>query len=707
MKKLIYLIVAIAVLGLIVPGCIPVVPPVEQNETSGLMKWNSPDLFVDDDYTSGTPGWGSTHFATIGEAITAASGGNTIEVAEGTYTEAVTVNKSVTLLGANYDVDPAGELDRGGESVIVGQVTITAYNATVNGFKLTSSYIAAGYNSALNVNISYNILENVTATWGAIHLHGTATGPSYHECDGGYIGYNTISGAVGDGIWTVGNNDVTIEYNHIISSSGFASIQALNHVGTEIVIHGNTITNSGGKGINYWADDGGEITDNVITNSTHEAIFTDRQATISGNQIFGGGGYGILVVGDAAGSTVSGNTISNPSFEGIQSDVQVIITNNDISGGNNGIQLSNAASGSVIDDNTISSPSWIGIKSFVPVDITNNNINGGWSGLEIISGAGGSTVNGNTVSGTTAEALRVFAQATITNNNFSGGYSGIGIWGNGTVISGNNIHDNDYWGLSIQPGVTDATVTNNQFTNNPYCGVTVWGDGDGSGININYNEITGNGIYGVESQRTASDVNATYNWWGHASGPSGEFGRVNKQGKVIGKGDAVSDHVNWDPWLSQPTVPPTQILNKLDLKGSFISHPNYIWGELVGGDPWEYSIHIKETMDGNFSVGTIHFTSGDVNVIGIVEQTKRGYNYYGWANYDTLAVAGRTQYNNTFYNFLLLYCEEYIQLVISSTANLEPYWTEESVWDSGDRDYQLHSEIPSSETFDMDPKNIH
>ena len=153
----------------------------------------------------------------------------------------------------------------------------------------------------------------------------------------GHVGYNTISGAMGDGIWTVVNDDVTIEYNHILSSSGFASIQALNHVGTGIVMHANTITNSGGKGINYWAADGGEITDNVITNSKYEAIYTDAQATISGNQISGGNMYGILVVawtgGTAAGGTVSGNTISNTNWEGIQSDVSVTVTNNDISGG--------------------------------------------------------------------------------------------------------------------------------------------------------------------------------------------------------------------------------------------------------------------------------------------------------------------------------------------------------------------------------------
>ncbi|MBA7591353.1 hypothetical protein ES708_33507 [subsurface metagenome] len=47
-------------------------------------------------------------------------------------------------------------------------------------------------------------------------------------------------------------------------------------------------------------------------------------------------------------------------------------------------------------------------------------------------------------------------------------------------------------------------------------------------------------------------VNAACNWWGHASGPGGEFGRTNPAGKIIGKGDTVSDNVNWDPWLPQP-----------------------------------------------------------------------------------------------------------------------------------------------------------
>ena len=419
-------------------------------------------------------------YTTIQDAIDASSDLDTISVAAGTYA-GFTVGKKLTLLGAQYDIDPEGTLYRGAanddaESVITGTVMITADDVTLNGFKMTSSYVAVGYNHAHNVDISYNIFENVTATWGAIHLHGTASGPSYHEADGGYIGYNTISGAVGYAIWTVGNDDVVIEYNHVLNNTGDRAIEALNHEGTGIVIHGNTITNSGGKGINYWAEDGGVITDNVITNSTYEAIFTDAQAIISGNQIIGGGGYGIFVYFGADGSTLSGNTISGPSGEALRILAQATITDNNTTGGYHGVFVDSAAGGSIVSDNTILNPDWNGIVTHAPATILNNDISGSYMGIQVHSATG-------------------------------------------TVIDGNNIHDNRFWGLSIESGVTAATVENNQLLNNYYPGVVVWGTGNGSDIHINFNQIIGNGIYGVESQRNDSPVNAEYNWWGDVSGP--------------------------------------------------------------------------------------------------------------------------------------------------------------------------------------------
>jgi len=355
------------------------------------------------------------------------------------------------------------------ESVITGGVKIIADDVTLNGFKMSGSSshieVADASNTALNVNISYNILENTAWSDGAIDLNGG------NRCAGGYTGYNTVIDAQGYyGISTIQNDDIVIEYNHVVNNSGFGAIGAGYHEGTGIIIHGNTITGSGGKGIDYWAEDGGVISENVISNCTYETITTDAQATISGNQITGGASYGIRLNSGAAGSTVSGNTISNIAYEGIQSDVLVTITNNNISGASMGIQLSTLASGSVID--------------------------------------------------------------------------------------GNNIHDNQYRGLSITSDVTAATVTNNHIANHLYCGVTVWGDGEGSGIHINHNSITGSKwFYGVESMRTTSDVDAENNWWGNPHGPCTPEEEKNPAGKCKGKGDAVSNNVDYEPWLNQPVVP--------------------------------------------------------------------------------------------------------------------------------------------------------
>jgi len=71
MKKLIYLIVVIVALGLIVSGCLPVVPPVEQDEPGTLPTKSPGVLNVPDDYP------------TIQEAIDAASNGDKIIVGPG------------------------------------------------------------------------------------------------------------------------------------------------------------------------------------------------------------------------------------------------------------------------------------------------------------------------------------------------------------------------------------------------------------------------------------------------------------------------------------------------------------------------------------------------------------------------------------------------------------------------------------------------
>ena len=148
-----------------------------------------------------------------------------------------------------------------------------------------------------------------------------------------------------------------------------------------------------------------------------------------------------------------------------------------------------------------------------------------------------------------------------------------------------------------------------------------------------------------------------------------------------------------------------KIKNKWDLKGSFVAHGGYNWGGLAEeGATWEYSIHIKEAMSGEFSVGSIRFTTGDIEVVGQVKQTARYYNY--WSG-DNIAAAGTAKYNDTTYYFLFLYAERAMWFALSETS-YDLCWPD-TVWGKGcegSRAYQLHSIVDAGQ-FTLDYKLIH
>jgi len=146
-----------------------------------------------------------------------------------------------------------------------------------------------------------------------------------------------------------------------------------------------------------------------------------------------------------------------------------------------------------------------------------------------------------------------------------------------------------------------------------------------------------------------------------------------------------------------------KIRNKWDLEGSFVTRPGYNWGGLAEGATWGYSIHIKEAMNGDYSVGSIRFTTGDIEVVGQVKQTARDYAYWSTDD-DNIAAAGTAEYNDTIYYFLFLYAERAIWFALSETSYDTYYWPT-TIWGGGLRAYQLHS----FNTYDypLDYKVIH
>jgi hypothetical protein len=83
-------------------------------------------------------------YGTIQAAIDASSDGCTITASAGTYSEHVSLNKAVTLNGANLGIDGAA-LVRGAETVITGGVEITADDATLDGVKINGSFASPDF----------------------------------------------------------------------------------------------------------------------------------------------------------------------------------------------------------------------------------------------------------------------------------------------------------------------------------------------------------------------------------------------------------------------------------------------------------------------------------------------------------------------------------------------------------------------------------
>ncbi|NNF02174.1 MAG: T9SS type A sorting domain-containing protein [Bacteroidia bacterium] len=212
-------------------------------------------------------------------------------------------------------------------------------------------------------------------------------------------------------------------------------------------------------------------------------------------------------------------------------------------------------------------------------------------------------VSGSPYSGVAIAAFGVapLANVDVLNSMFTE-IGRIGVLYFGTGITGSTFDNNMYTGkgvgdwldyaLDISAGaivnVTNNTITNNKGTassdgsksagilvstffgpgttavifgntiNDNTCGVTVGFNGlDASIATINNNNITGNTLFGVNT--TNALVDATLNWWGDASGPSGNG---------PGSGDAVSDSVIFCPWLNAPVgfgspVPASCVLNAI------------------------------------------------------------------------------------------------------------------------------------------------
>ncbi|MEA2055112.1 MAG: right-handed parallel beta-helix repeat-containing protein [Candidatus Thermoplasmatota archaeon] len=220
--------------------------------------------------------------------------------------------------------------------------------------------------------------------------------------------------------------------------------------------------------------------------------------------------------------------------------------------------------------------------------IIDNTVWGYFFGIYLY-GADNETVEGNTIFDNFLGILLEYSwNNTISDNNVTNNEYGVYLadYSTHNALSDNDITDNGcgiYLGSSPSNSITDnyiaenygdtgiyidsgsnhTNITNNVIKENDV-GIYVYGGYEGAYENvdtqIHWNKIYGNYEYGVVYyivELGTPWINATYNWWGSANGPSSNNDNMldpitgnpaNGTGDEI-NGSAVYDNIHFDPWL--------------------------------------------------------------------------------------------------------------------------------------------------------------
>ncbi|HCQ14465.1 T9SS sorting signal type C domain-containing protein [Flavobacterium sp.] len=344
-----------------------------------LAKINAATLYVN---ANGTCGSNSPCYTTIQAAINAASAGDIIIVAAGTYTGTVTVNKSVKIYGNNYNVNPND--------------SSWNYNSARNPESIISTTSGWGFFlSASNIEIK------------GFQLTGSGGGNS--------IGNTSITTMFSN--WTIENNWIANNTNvqSIFTNGSASSVRVEN-----FVIKNNRIENNSGAlrtSINAWKCGTLSITGNYIAGSTYHAINADGfgNGTIS-NNYFKDAKYGAIQVPTSHSSNqyfvIENNTITGCQTgiyswtRATQPNIKLSIRNNtilvnaakldlnfgaiDLRGTNN-----NLATPNIIEGNTIIISGIVGTS---PVGLFTGGPATAAYGIVLSGSLGLITVNNNSIS---------------------------------------------------------------------------------------------------------------------------------------------------------------------------------------------------------------------------------------------------------------------------------------------------------------------
>jgi len=436
------------------------------------------EVWIDADYTEGSCGghnWNYDAFDTIQEGIDGIADAGTINVAAGTYDEAILIDgKDLTIQAASTPV-LTGIADSD-YIVKVSNADVTLDGLTVNG---AGNNIKNGiwyYNATTGGEVKNCTVQGIErANAGtAVRIENSAVN----------ITGNLLKEFWRNGIFVrdAGSGGTTISGNEIICHS-IDDVDGAYH-GIEIGYGAKNIT----------------VQDNTI----YDHVISTLPELMDWNWSSQG-----IVVWGSAGSTIMTSTadILNNTVHHVMEGIHIGYQ-----------QLDGDTSYALIRGNHVYDCFYnIGVVSDADADIDNNTIEMlDQDVIDFVADWGEGIWVGGAWSGSFVED----STANITNNTIDNCYLGIDLYENAAItVTGNTITNCDY-GIK-----TNADA----------------GEGWAQTVVAHFNNIVGNSEYGVDnSANTVASFDAQNNWWGDDSGP-GPAGP--------GSGDAVSDNVDYDPWI--------------------------------------------------------------------------------------------------------------------------------------------------------------